>query len=71
MPEFLIVPAGKAATFTGSYCDGMKALEPRPLKDGRAILPASLLSNEEAQYAFPGIPDLLLEEISPDRFSEE
>ncbi len=68
MHEFLIVPAGESASFTGSYCGGIKALEPRALTDGRSVLPERLLLEPDAMTAFPGLAQLAIQEVSEEQF---
>lgn len=68
--DFLIVPAGQEASFTGSYGEGL-ALVPRPLADGRSALPLRLLKIEAALAVFPGLAGLSVETLSDDDFAEE
>lgn len=70
MTQFLIVPAGQEGAYTGDFCPG-KAIAPRPLQDGRSILPKRLLEIAECVAAFPGLTALSIEEVTPDQFLQE
>ncbi|MEQ8652391.1 MAG: hypothetical protein RIC87_08005 [Kiloniellales bacterium] len=70
MTQFLIVPAGQENSFSGGFCPG-KAIAPRPLQDGRSILPTRLLEIPECVTAFPGLTALSIEEVTPDQFLQE
>lgn len=70
MTDFLIVPAADVAGLTGPYGSG-KAIQPRPLADGRSALPTRLLAIDDCISAFPGLGGLSIESLVEADFATE
>ncbi len=70
MTDFLVMSAAQAAALTGLYASG-KAIQPRPMADGRYALPTRLLDEPDCMAIFPALSGLSTEALNDSDFASE